>query len=216
MNWARKERLIGQSPLVGFVKTAPSSRETAITEAQFKLCLEHAKGSFRDVLEFLWHTGCRPQELRLIESAWIDGRKIVFPVTKSKGGKRRRVIYLDDTVAEIVARCALANPVGPIFRNRLGNAWTKDAINCGFVRLRAKTGISGLCAYAMRHGFATSALKRGVDTTTVGVLMGHANPVMVAKVYQHLAQDDDYMLGVVTQLNGGTAATTDTRRAAAG
>jgi integrase len=205
MNWAVKERLIERSPLAGFVKPAPGSRETAITKDQFDRCLEHVKGPFRDVIVMLWRTGCRPQELRLIESRWVDGKKIVFPAAKSKGKKRRRVIYLDETTAKIVERLSKLNPSGPIFRNRLGKAWTKDALNCGFVRLRRKTKIEGLCAYALRHGFATEALKKGVDTTTVGVLMGHANPAMVAKVYQHLSQDDGYMLGVISQLGGGSA-----------
>ena len=215
MNWAVKERLIDRSPLAGFVKTAPGNRETAITQIQFDLCLENVKGPFRDVLVMLWHTGCRPQELRRIESSWVDGKKIVFPAAKSKGKKRRRVIYLDAIAAEIVERLCGANPAGPIFRNQRGNTWTKDALNCGFVRLRRKTKIEGLCAYAMRHGFATAALKKGVDTTTVGVLMGHANPAMVAKVYQHLSQDDGYMLGVIGQLNGGSAAVSGSLQAAA-
>jgi integrase len=216
MNWAVKERLIDRSPLIGLVKPSPTNRETAITPAQFKTCLEHAKGPFRDVLLMLWHTGCRPQELRLIEARWVDGNKIVLPALKSKGKKRRRVIYLNPTAAGIVQRLSAANPTGPIFRNQLGNPWTKDAINCGFVRLRSKTGIDGLCAYALRHGFATEALKSGVDTTTVGVLMGHSNPAMVARVYQHLAQDDDYMLGVVTRLNAGNGAAIGNPQAAAG
>jgi hypothetical protein len=29
--------------------------------------------------------------------------------------------------------------------------------------------------------------------------MGHANPGMVAKIYQHLAQDDGYMFGVMSK-----------------
>ncbi len=124
------------------------------------------------------------------------------------------MIYLDDVAAEIVDRLCKASPSGPIFRNQQGRAWSKDAVNCAFVRLRGKTGIEGLCTYALRHGFATAALKRGVDTTTVGVLMGHANPNMVAKVYQHLGQDDNYMLGVVSKLNAGNVAASDSRQAA--
>ncbi len=63
MNWAVKERLLDRSPLAGYVKPAPSSRETAITKAQYKTCLANAKGPVRDMLEMLWHSGCRPQEL---------------------------------------------------------------------------------------------------------------------------------------------------------
>jgi integrase len=48
--------------------------------------------------------------------------------------------------------------------------------------------------YAFRHSFATHALERGVDSVTVAVLMGHTDPSMLAKVYQHLAQNPKFML----------------------
>lgn len=216
MNWAIAERVIVQSPLLGYIKPAAGTREVAITPTQYSECLKHAKGRFRDALTFLWQTGCRPQELRVIEARWIDGRKIVLPAVRSKGKKRRRVIYLDDSSAAIVHRLTKENPAGPVFRNSTGQPWTKDSLNCAFRRLRRKTNIDGLCAYALRHGFATEALKRGVDTTTVGVLMGHANPNMVAKVYQHLAQDDDYMLRVMVNLGAGNSGLPGIQQVAAG
>lgn len=197
MNWAVIEGHIGRSPLAGYTKPTATSRETYVTPDQYALCLEHAKGPFRDLLVFLWETGCRPQEARVIEAAWLDGRSVVLPVELSKGKKRRRVIYLTEPATEIAQRLAAENPSGPVFRNSIGNPWTKDAINFAFIRLKKKTGIGDLCAYALRHGFATEKLKQGTDTTTVGVLMGHANPTMVATVYQHLAQDSEYLLSVL-------------------
>jgi integrase len=48
--------------------------------------------------------------------------------------------------------------------------------------------------YAFRHSFATHALERGVDSVTVAVLMGHTDPSMLAKVYQHLTQNPKFLL----------------------
>jgi integrase len=50
-----------------------------------------------------------------------------------------------------------------------------------------------LCAYHLRHSWATHAIRGGVDPLTVAILMGHADPSMLAKVYAHLAQDPDYL-----------------------
>jgi integrase len=47
--------------------------------------------------------------------------------------------------------------------------------------------------YVLRHSWATHALERGVDALTVAVLMGHRDPSTLAKVYQHLAQNPDYL-----------------------
>ena len=48
--------------------------------------------------------------------------------------------------------------------------------------------------YAFRHSFATQALERGIDSVTVAVLMGHSDPSMLAKVYQHLTQNPGFLL----------------------
>jgi integrase len=41
--------------------------------------------------------------------------------------------------------------------------------------------------YALRHSWATRALMKGVDPLTVGILMGHKDPSMLSRVYQHLS-----------------------------
>lgn len=47
--------------------------------------------------------------------------------------------------------------------------------------------------YHFRHSWATRALQRGVDPLTVAILMGHRDPSMLAKVYQHLAHDPEFL-----------------------
>ncbi len=48
--------------------------------------------------------------------------------------------------------------------------------------------------YALRHSFATNALERGLDALTVAVLMGHKDPSMLARVYQHLSHNPERLL----------------------
>ncbi len=48
--------------------------------------------------------------------------------------------------------------------------------------------------YALRHSWATHALQRGVDPLTVAILMGHQDPSMLSKVYQHLSLNPSHML----------------------
>lgn len=47
---------------------------------------------------------------------------------------------------------------------------------------------------AFRKGFATEALKAGVDTVTVAHLLGHRDAGMVSRVYGHVQQDPEHML----------------------
>lgn len=48
--------------------------------------------------------------------------------------------------------------------------------------------------YALRHSWATHALQRDVDPLTVAILMGHSDPSMLSKVYQHVALNPAHML----------------------
>ena len=59
---------------------------------------------------------------------------------------------------------------------------------------RAKELVPRYSLYALRHSWATNALKRGLDSLTVAILMGHQDPSMLAKVYQHLSHNPEHLL----------------------
>lgn len=59
------------------------------------------------------------------------------------------------------------------------------------------------CLYLARHSWGTLALMRGVDPVTVGALMGHADPSMIARVYSHVSQDPAFMLNSAKKAAGG-------------
>jgi integrase len=48
--------------------------------------------------------------------------------------------------------------------------------------------------YALRHSWATRALRSDMDALTVAILMGHNDPSTLSKVYQHLAHSPEHMM----------------------
>ena len=50
------------------------------------------------------------------------------------------------------------------------------------------------CLCNLRHSWATHALEKRVDPLTVAILMGHADPSMLAKTYQHLSKNPQYLM----------------------
>ena len=56
--------------------------------------------------------------------------------------------------------------------------------------------------YAMRHSWATRALQQGIDSLTVGILMGHKDPSMLARVYQHLSMNPQHLLSELKKVAG--------------
>jgi integrase len=150
----------------------------------------------KDALAFLYETGCRPQEFRILELAWYDGTKITLPKNKSKGKKKRRVLYLNPAARALVLKWGADFNSGPLFRNSRDEPWTKDSLSCAFGRLQKKTEIDGLCAYTLRHTRITEMLKAGVDVATVAALMGNS-PRMILQVYEHVAKDDKHLLNAI-------------------
>ncbi len=60
--------------------------------------------------------------------------------------------------------------------------------------IRASELIPRYSLYALRHSWATRALQSGTDSLTVAILMGHADPSTLARVYQHLSHDPQHLL----------------------
>jgi integrase len=53
------------------------------------------------------------------------------------------------------------------------------------------------CLTHFRHSWCHRMLTGGTDALTVSVLMGHADPSMIARVYSHLTQAPEYLLKAV-------------------
>lgn len=56
--------------------------------------------------------------------------------------------------------------------------------------------------YHFRHTWCQRALKAGVDPLTVAILMGHHDPSTIAKVYQHLALDPEFLRKAIAKATG--------------
>ncbi|MCA9049837.1 MAG: tyrosine-type recombinase/integrase [Planctomycetaceae bacterium] len=216
-NWAIREGRLSQSPVRSLERPAPKRREVFVTPEQYAAILKRISDvCFRDYITFLFETGARPQEGRLIEAVHCDvaAGRIVLPAAKAKGQQHPRLILLTPNAVTIVKRLCTAHPQGPIFRNSDGHPWIKNSVNCRFRRIRdklKKSGmpIDGLCATAFRHGFATEALKQGVDPVTLSILMGHRDATQVARTYQHLAADAKHLNAALTAFRGQGDETTD-------
>ena len=194
-NWALEEGIIDDHPLPKVKKPARRVRELAIGPALYAEAMGAIKEpNFRLLLGFAWESGVRPQEIRIIEARHVDleMRRVVIPPSEAKGRKRHRVIYLTDGAAALLAPLVAGRPDGPVFRNSEGAPWTKDAINCAFCRLKEKIG-KKLHLGAWRKGYATEAIKAGVDLSTLAGLMGHQDGRMLTSVYSKVAQDPEHM-----------------------
>lgn len=195
MTWAEEQGYVARSPLAHFRKPGGGRKEQVVTPQQFRALLDrYDDQEFLDLLTVTWETGCRPQESLRVEARHVDvpGSRWVFPASESKGKRIPRVVYLTPKALEITTRLIEEHPTGPLFRNTDGKPWTPNATNCRFQHVRRKTGVK-YSLYAIRHSFATHALMKGVDCITVATLLGHSDPSLLSKTYQHISQSPTYM-----------------------
>jgi len=196
-HWAVNQRILVRLPLPKLAdKPGRQRREVVYTPAEFAEILAAIPDTeFRDLLEFLWESGCRPIEARILECRHVDLEKriAILPPSNNKTRKAERVIILTERATGILRRRIDSVETGVVFRNTRGRPWTKDSINCRFQRLKKKLGSDRICAYGIRHSYATEGLKNDVDPVSLAMLMGHSDPSMVAKTYQHLAQNHDHL-----------------------
>lgn len=195
-NWAAKLGYIPSSPIPYLEKPQPRRREQLITVEEWRSIRDHyAQGDpFRDLLEFAWETGCRPQEVKSLEARHVELSKhrALFPAAEAKGKKRIRIIYFTPRAEEILSELMKERSTGKLFLNSRGRPWTSATMSCRFARLKKHLGVK-YCAYSLRHGFATRKLEEGIDHVTVAALMGHADATMLSKVYSHLGERHDHL-----------------------
>jgi integrase len=202
--WASKEELIERNPVANVEKPPMEARDLYVTPTDYEKAIEAVtEPNFRDVIRFAWESGARPQEIIAIETRHIDFEqmRVVFARKESKGKKAIRVVYLTPEAAAILKPLAEQHTGGAVFRNTRGRPWTPDAINCAFCRLGKKIG-KKLHLGAFRKGWTTEALKNGLDTLTTAHLLGHANGVMVGRIYGKVQQDPSFMAEAMRRAKG--------------
>ena len=149
-------------------------------------------------------TGARPAEVRELKWDQVhDDRWILSQhKTVAKTGKAR-VIHLTRGMQRLMRFLRRKSKSDYVFVNCHGKKWTSNAVRLHMQRLRKKLGLrDNLCAYELRHAFATNGIVNGVDPVTLAELMGHRDTTMISRVYGHLANQTDHLAAAVVKAAG--------------
>lgn len=197
--WALEQELIERNPFAS-VKAPPCGRRTAtIDPATVQAILAESSPQFRIYLQFLRHTGARPQEIRVITLEHYHEAKsmIVLPTQMNKTGSktdRNRVIPLAACMQTLMRIAKHIGKPGEIFRSPTGQPWNRNSVRQTFKRLKKIVSIpDGIVAYSMRHTFITQALINGVDIATVAAISGHSSTDMIDRHYGHLTDNQKHL-----------------------
>lgn len=169
-------------------KPTPKARELFIESERWEELLKAAGPSVRPVIRFMLFSGCRPQEVVMLQAKHWTGTHFALPKSRAKGKRAGRAIRVPEWMVEEIGQLVAKRKKDEyVFQTNAGSPWTKDSMNCAFRRLRKKMGEPELCATTLRHSFAADKIRRGESIEIVAKLMGHSSTAMVFARYGHLA-----------------------------
>jgi len=136
------------------------------------------------IMRTLWRTGTRVSEFLGITPSAIEFKNQVVNITNGKGGKQRRVLLDEETMALLSEYISQQN----IQENRSIfdiKRWQVHAI------IKKYGNMVGLAIHphTFRHSFAIHLVRSGVDIRRVQLLLGHAN-LNTTQVYLQFKDED--------------------------
>lgn len=178
------------NPCEGIVETCRKNRKPGptLTQVQAKRLLQQpglsSKASIRDkaIMEVLYSTAIRLNELICLEVYHADLKDKVLYIRKGKGGKQRVVPlgknacqYLREYLDKVRPWYARKNPKErKIFLLNTGQPMTPASIRSLLFKYRKKARINKSASpHTMRRSCATHLLQNGADIRYIQKLLGH-------------------------------------------
>lgn len=208
-NWAEGEGVLIPNPLKAVKKPAQRKRDRALSAEERALILGAITDEpFREFVFAMMETCARPGEVRKVTASHANLNLNVWAFVEQKSAKttgRRRLIYLNEAMAEVTRKLVAQYPEGPLFRGpRSKRGFSRNGIRCRFRELRRKLPqLAGVISYTARHAFATTALVNGVGIAQVAELLGHVDTSMVSGHDAHLAGNVQRMREMAAKATGG-------------
>ena len=134
------------------------------------------------VIRLLMLTGCRFGEVVSLEWDWIRGKRI--HLSDAKSGPR--TVWLSSAARAVIDAIPRYGPDCPfLFPARPPTRYI-DNFDSQWNRIRSEAGLPGLRIHDLRHSWASTAARNGVDMVTIAKLLGHAL-VETTERYVHLS-----------------------------
>lgn len=176
--------------------------EAVIPAEVYQKLLLVCVGDWRQVIRFLWHTGCRPSEASAVRAEFVDLEAGVVRLPKHKTAHKgkQRLVVLDETAAAVLREQLAKHRSGPLFRGKGGKPFSRAAFTMKFTRLTERVG-HHVTSYGFRHSFATRALAAGESDAVVAALLGHGSTAMIHKNYSHLSENARVMKEAIDRIS---------------
>jgi len=139
----------------------------------------------RFLLETLYYTGIRSQELIDLKFTDIDRDRMVMNIRQSKGKKDKQIPINKKYLDKLTKYYRMYKPLVYIFNGQYkGDKYTKSSIR-EVVKYCSKDINKDITTHKFRHSFATHLHEKGVDIKYIQKLLGHSR-VTTTEIYTHV------------------------------
>lgn len=171
--------------------------------------------SHRTMLMVLYSTGMRNAELRHLQVADIDSRRMLIHIQRAKGGRDRYVPLSPTLLMTLRVYYRWMRPKTWLFPGTV-DGWRADkpitpkVLWDACVVAARRAALRKRCSpHLLRHSYATHLLESGADLRTIQLLLGHVE-VRHTVLYLHLSQK--HLQAVANPLDALTISGPDTAR----
>jgi len=165
-----------------------------ISKDEFKLLIQNANPELKDIIYFLYYTGCRTGEALGLKWEQIDFelRTITLRTKDSKRKGRTIVKPINDQLLILLHARQKSNRFRKsdfLFPNSKDTSVPLNSIKKVFKNACKRAGLVGITPHQIRHSYVSHLLMSGVDIETVSKLVGHSSIKITSDYYSHLSQD---------------------------
>ena len=192
-NWMTRNDILLRSPMKAVERPEEQLRgvEWVMTQEEYYKILDAIAVHWKDFLEVLWETGCRPGEIctMTVEEYQKDDHCIDKDAHKTAHKGQHRLIALNPRAeAIVVARIELYKE-SLLFRSIHGRQEDPGSFLKCFKRAMCKCGIDReISSYCIRHSMANRLFKKELPTSAIASVLGNSEKV-VERYYLHGRQN---------------------------
>jgi integrase len=171
--------------------------------------LQVARGWVRTAIALGIFAGLRSGEIRALVVADVDLVVGSIHVRRAmscdqegntKGDSDRIVPIVPELASVLEQACRGKLPMARVVVNAKGKTPRRQAVWDALDRLQKRAGLRHRSVHALRHGFCTHLLRRGIDAESVRTLAGHTN---LATTERYLHADPARARALMTRAMGG-------------
>lgn len=142
------------------------------TDAEFDKLIQATSGVEKNLLSFLWQTGCRPVEAKNLKWTDIDYTNMQIIFNCGKNSAINRNFPITENISKILHNMPL-DSVYVFSKNKkqINSDTLYHYVKCRLKRL----GLNHISIYGIRHTFAERLAKANVSPFYIQKLMGHSD-----------------------------------------